>query len=383
MDAKTGRSWTKVKTWFGYGLHLIADVEHEIPVWFEVTKASASEHPALSAGVDGLFGEEPELAARCAGLLRRPGLDAGPLRKKLWDVYEVRPLVDTRETWREEKAEPGYDPAEPILRSLAADGGGNVLHSEKGEVSCRCPATGTVRPMAFPRLRGGPGHAEVPLPGGGVRSGLRGPGPVSARRRVGRRGLRAGGAHRPGGARPAHVHADAVGEPVVEARLRPARGAGADQLAPRRQLRLRAPLRARPGEDEDAPGPGGGRDDGAGAGRGPGGPPGADAFAGRPGAAARGLTGRRPAVRAESTAPVEGPLARACGAARANGNSSHLDAANPVPSDPANPRRHHRRGVGRPSPRFQAANPAQSRQKTLQRKCLLTRLLWRGLIHPR
>ena len=31
VDAKTGRSWTKVKTWFGYGLHLIADVEHEIP----------------------------------------------------------------------------------------------------------------------------------------------------------------------------------------------------------------------------------------------------------------------------------------------------------------------------------------------------------------
>ena len=149
VDAKTGRSWTKVKTWFGYGLHLIADVEHEIPVWFEVTKASASEHPALSAGVDGLFGEEPELAARCADFCADRGLDAGPLRKKLWDVYEVRPLVDTRETWREEKAEPGYDPAEPILRSLAADGGGNVLHSEKGEVSCRCPATGTVRPMAF------------------------------------------------------------------------------------------------------------------------------------------------------------------------------------------------------------------------------------------
>ena len=107
VDAKTGRSWTKVKTWFGYGLHLIADVEHEIPVWFEVTKASASEHPALSAGVDGLFGEEPELAARCADFCADRGLDAGPLRKKLWDVYEVRPLVDTRETWREEKAAPG------------------------------------------------------------------------------------------------------------------------------------------------------------------------------------------------------------------------------------------------------------------------------------
>ena len=39
VDRRAGKAWTKVKTWFGYGLHLIADVEHEIPVWFEVTEA--------------------------------------------------------------------------------------------------------------------------------------------------------------------------------------------------------------------------------------------------------------------------------------------------------------------------------------------------------
>ena len=149
VDGKTGKPWTKVKTWFGYGLHVIADVEHEIPVWFEVTKASASEHPALAAGVDGLFAAEPALAARCADFCADRGLDGAPLKRKLWDVHGVRPLVDVRETWREEKAEPGYDPSQPIRRSLSADGGGNVLHSEKGEVFCRCPATGEVRPMAF------------------------------------------------------------------------------------------------------------------------------------------------------------------------------------------------------------------------------------------
>ena len=149
VDGKTGRPWTKVKTWFGYGLHVIADVEHEIPVWFAVTKASASEQPVLSAGVDALFEAEPALAERCADFCADRGLDGGPLKRKLWDVYGVRPLVDVRELWREEKAEPGYDPARPVLRSLAADGGGNVLHSEKGEVFCRCPATGEVRPMAF------------------------------------------------------------------------------------------------------------------------------------------------------------------------------------------------------------------------------------------
>ena len=57
-----------------------------------------------------------------------------------------------------------YDPAEPILRSLAADGGGNVLHSEKGEVSCRCPTTGTVRPMAFQGFEADPGTLKYRCP---------------------------------------------------------------------------------------------------------------------------------------------------------------------------------------------------------------------------
>ena len=146
---RPGKAWTEVKTWFGYGLHLIADMEHELPVWFEVTRASRSEAKVLDAGVDGLFGTEPSLAARCGDFCADRGLDARPLKKKLWDAYGVRPLIDVREMWREEKEMPDYDPAKPILRSLSARGDGNVLHSEKGEVLCRCPATGEERPMAF------------------------------------------------------------------------------------------------------------------------------------------------------------------------------------------------------------------------------------------
>ena len=146
---RNGKAWTRVKRWFGYGLHLIADVEHELPVWFEVTPASRSEVRVLDAGVDELFGAEPVLAARCEDFCADRGLDAGPLKRKLWDAHGVRPLIDVRELWRDEKREPGYDPTRPILRSLSADGGGNVLHGEKGEVLCRCPATGELRPLAF------------------------------------------------------------------------------------------------------------------------------------------------------------------------------------------------------------------------------------------
>jgi len=149
VDARTGKAWTKVRTWFGHRLHRVADVEHELPVWFEATPASPSEHKALAAGLDALFGSEPGLAPRCADFTADRGLDSGPLRQRLWDGHRVRPLVDVRLMWREEKGMPGHDPSKPILRPLAADGGGNVLCSERGEVSCRCPATGEVRPMAF------------------------------------------------------------------------------------------------------------------------------------------------------------------------------------------------------------------------------------------
>ena len=222
---RAGKAWRKVKRWFGYRLHLIADVEHELPVWFEVTRASRSEHKALSEGLDGLFEAEPGLASRCADFVADRGLDSGPLRRRLWDGRRIRPLVDVREMWREERAEPGHDPSKPIRRSLAADGGGNILRTEKGEVSCRCPAAKALRPMAFQGLRGGPGLPEAPLPGGGLRAGVRGPGGVPSRRRLEGRGVRAGGAHPLGGRGPPGVHADALGQPVVEARPRPARGA--------------------------------------------------------------------------------------------------------------------------------------------------------------
>ena len=150
LDASRGpRTGATSRCRYWDGLHLIADVEHELPVWFEVTRASRSEAKVLDAGVDEPFGAEPSLAARCGDFCADRGLDAGPLKRKLWDAHGVRPLIDVRELWREEKEMPDYDPAKPILRSLSARGDGNVLDSEKGEVLCRCPATGEERPMAF------------------------------------------------------------------------------------------------------------------------------------------------------------------------------------------------------------------------------------------
>ena len=149
VDAKTGQPWVKVKRWFGYALHWIADSAYEIPLWFDVTKASASECKRLDKAVDEWFGKSPKLAERCADFSADKGLDSGPLKAKLWDRYRVRPLIDTRARWREEKAMPDYDPSKPILRSLDPDRVDTILPSEKGEALCRDPATKEQRAMAF------------------------------------------------------------------------------------------------------------------------------------------------------------------------------------------------------------------------------------------
>ena len=149
IDQKTGKPWTKVKSWFGYGLHLIADTHYEIPVAAKVTQASNSEAVELSAMIKRLFAEDRGLAERCADFSADRGLDSAEIKKTLWDDHSIRPLIDTRLLWREEKALPDYDPSQPILRPLYTDRVDSVLHSEKGEVICRCPATGDERPMAF------------------------------------------------------------------------------------------------------------------------------------------------------------------------------------------------------------------------------------------
>ena len=40
---KGDRAWEKVKSWFGYKLHLVVDAHFELPLAFQVTKVKDSE----------------------------------------------------------------------------------------------------------------------------------------------------------------------------------------------------------------------------------------------------------------------------------------------------------------------------------------------------
>ena len=121
IDSKTGKPWTKIKSWFGYGLHVIADTKHEIPVAVNVTPASASEHTELRSMIKETFEETPELGDRCDDFAADRGLDSGKTKTLLLDEYNIRLVIDVRELWNQEKSEPGYDPEKPITRSLYPD----------------------------------------------------------------------------------------------------------------------------------------------------------------------------------------------------------------------------------------------------------------------
>jgi hypothetical protein len=111
IDARTAKAWKKLKRWFGDGLHLIADTQYELPVAFELKPASASEQATQREMIRATFAETPALAARCHDFSADRGLDSAETKALLRDDDAIRPLIDTRELWREEKNLPDYDPA--------------------------------------------------------------------------------------------------------------------------------------------------------------------------------------------------------------------------------------------------------------------------------
>jgi len=149
VHARTGKAWKKIKSWFGYGLHVIADTRYEIPVAFELTPASTPEQTTLRAMIRATFSETPELAERCRDFSADRGLDSAETKALLWDDYAIRPLIDTRALWREEKTLPDYEPARPITRPLNPTRADTIVHTEKGTVHCVCPASGQQRDLAF------------------------------------------------------------------------------------------------------------------------------------------------------------------------------------------------------------------------------------------
>ena len=95
-----GSGWTKVIQWFGYKLHLLADATYELPVAWEVTKASADITRALPS-LDHVQTSHPELMAAAMVLTADRGYDATGLLRETWDTHGIKPVIDIRNMWKE------------------------------------------------------------------------------------------------------------------------------------------------------------------------------------------------------------------------------------------------------------------------------------------
>jgi hypothetical protein len=133
-----GTAWQKVVKWFGYKLHLIVDADYELPVAFEVTKASSSEIPEGRKLVKKLKHRHAELLEQdCEALIADRGLDDTKLIVSLWDDCGIKPVIDIRDMWKDGE------------ETKLVDGQTNVVYDYQGNVYCYCPMTGERRQMAY------------------------------------------------------------------------------------------------------------------------------------------------------------------------------------------------------------------------------------------
>ena len=122
---KDGSIWKRFKDWFGYKIHIIADVNYELPVSFKVTRASASDMKQLKPMIGELYDRQPSIVEACKSLVADRGYDSKRNNKFLWDDYQAKPIIGIKGGWRD------FD--EKLADSEYAD---NVLYDYHGNVFC-------------------------------------------------------------------------------------------------------------------------------------------------------------------------------------------------------------------------------------------------------
>ena len=148
-----GSAWDKTVRWFGYKLHLVVDSRHELPLAFTVTKASASDAGQALPLVEQLETRQPVVAARAEELAADKGYDSGKLNETLYEDHGIKPVIDTRALWKEEKTKP--------VQTERPD---SFVHDERGRVFCVCPRTEAVKEMAFDGFEKGRGTLKYRCP---------------------------------------------------------------------------------------------------------------------------------------------------------------------------------------------------------------------------
>ena len=132
-----GTMWQKVKSWFGYKIHLVVDSKYELPVGFEVTTASEAEVPVMHKLIDKINVDQPEILDRTKEAAGDRGYDDTKLIVKFGNEFGIKPVIDIRNMWKDGETTKLVKDTE------------NVVYNFKGDVFCVCLKDGEQKSMAF------------------------------------------------------------------------------------------------------------------------------------------------------------------------------------------------------------------------------------------
>lgn len=136
---KDGKAWEKVKSWFGFRLHLVVDADAELPLAYSVTKASVAEQPEMRKVLAALKENQPELLNQCEHAMLDKGYDSKETICFLWEKLQIKPIIDIRNMWKDGEG----------TRAIRHKKIKNVTYDFKGTIFCHCPETGEVRRMSY------------------------------------------------------------------------------------------------------------------------------------------------------------------------------------------------------------------------------------------
>jgi hypothetical protein len=115
----------KVVEWFGYKLHLLVDVKHEVPLAYRVTDTKAGDNEVVPDLLDQACANLPQ------GRIKSLAYDKAADDEKVHeDLHRrgIKPLIKNRALWKDEPERP--IPGKPGRYPL------NVVHDEAGTVYC-------------------------------------------------------------------------------------------------------------------------------------------------------------------------------------------------------------------------------------------------------
>ena len=101
VNRADGSTERKSKRWFGFKLHTVVDTTYELPVAFEVTKASEAEQPIAGELLDHLEQNQPLVLQSAEYFMADRGYDDGKLHCRLWDNHGIKPVIGIRNLWKQ------------------------------------------------------------------------------------------------------------------------------------------------------------------------------------------------------------------------------------------------------------------------------------------